>query len=267
MSTTPKEIASPMNEPETHTAVVVQPERHAARSEIGEILRLAIERPEPVPIETIERLVALNERMEARNAAAEFNGALAEFQAACPSVQRTSSATVTTKSGGQFTYRYAELDEIARVLRPLLQRHGLSYTWDSEMDGARIKCTCTVRHVAGHAQTATFTCPTESDAKMSGPQAHAAALTYARRQSLVQVLGLTMTDQDTDGASQEKITATQAFDIEDLIRDADADRGKFLAYMQVDCVDNILARDLKKATTALQDKIRKDKAKKGGAVA
>lgn len=267
MSTTPKEIASPMNEPETHTAVVVHPEPQHPTSEIGAILRLAIDRPVPVPIETIERLVALKERVDARDAAAEFNRAMADFQAECPSIQKTSAATITTKSGGQFGYHYAELDEIARVCRPLLTKHGLSYSWDSEMDGTKIKCTCTVRHVAGHAQTATFTCPTESESAMSGQQRHAAALTYARRQSLVQVLGLTTTDQDTDGESRERITATQAFDIEDLIRDADADRGKFLAYMQVDCVDNILARDLKKATTALQDKIRKDKAKKGGAVA
>lgn len=229
-------------------------------SEIGEILRIAVSSADKVPIETIERIVALKERMDARDAAAEFNRALAEFQAECPSIQKTSTAKVATRSGGEYSYKYAELDEIARTIRPLLQKHGLSYSWDSDMAGERIKCVCTVRHVAGHSQTATFVCPTESASAMSGQQKHAAALTYARRQSLVQVLGLTTTEPDTDGAGSETITEQEGYEIEDLIIESGADRARFLAYMRVGSVSEILARDFQKAKTALEAKARKNEA-------
>lgn len=229
-------------------------------SEISGILRLAVERG--VPVDTIERLVALKERMDERSAAAEFNQALAAFQAECPAIRKTSTAKVTTKSGGAYEYRYAELDEIARTTRPLLQKHGLSYSWDSELAGDKIVCTCTLRHIAGHSQTAKFVCPTDTASAMSSQQKHAAALTYSRRQSLIQVLGLTTTDPDTDGASDERITEQQAYAIEDLIRESGADRARFLSYMGVASVGEIAARDYQKATTALR---RKQTKTKGGA--
>jgi ERF superfamily len=227
----------------------------SVQSEIGQILRLAVE--SKVPVDTIERLVALKERMDARSAASEFNNALASFQAECPSIKKTSTAKITTRSGGDYGYKYAELDQIARVIRPIIQRHGMSYSWDSEMLGDKIVCTCTVRHLAGHSQSAKFVCPTDSSSAMSGQQKHAAALTYARRQSLIQVLGLTTTDDDTDAATQQKITDEQAFNLEDMIADSGADRTKFLAYMGVARIGDILASDFKKAHTALLAKARK----------
>lgn len=241
----------------TPTEITVQ----EPKSEIGHLLQLAL--TSGVPVETIERLVALKERAEARNAAEAMTNALAAFQAECPHIRRTSQASITTGSGGSYGYKYAELDQIASVIRPLLVKHGLAYSWDMDAANDRITCTCILRHVAGHSLTAKFATPTSTKSAMSDQQKVAAALTYARRQSLVQVLGLTMTDKDTDGAVQNtaKITEQQGFDIEDLIRDSGADRAKFLAYMGVASVGDILAADYQKARTSLLDKMRK----KGGA--
>lgn len=168
---------------------------NASPNGVGEILRIAVERG--VDVGSLERLVALHERMSERQAAVEFNQALAAFQAECPSIEKTSSASI----GGQYSYKYAQLDEIARTTRPLLQRHGLSYSWDSDVQNDRLVCVCTVRHIGGHSQSAKFTTPTQSPStRMSLQQQQGAALTYARRQSLVQALGLTMTDEDNDAA-------------------------------------------------------------------
>lgn len=223
-------------------------------SDIARILTLAVETK--VPVETIERLVALQERMLDRSAAAEFNAALAAFQHECPSIPKTSIAKIATKSGGDYGYRYAELDQIAKVTRPLLQKHGLAYSWDMEMQDAKVVCTCTLRHVAGHSQSAKFVAPTDAAASMSGPQKHAAALTYARRQSLIQVLGLTTTDPDTDAGAPKKITDEQVMALNDLIQDSGTDLKQFLGYMAVEAVADINAADFKKAEQALQAKLR-----------
>jgi hypothetical protein len=221
-------------------------------SDVMSIMRLVIERGGSV--EALEKLVALKERVDDRAAAMEFNAALAAFQAECPPIAKKSIAKIATKAGGEYAYRYAELDQIKRITQPILSKNGLSTTWDSEEAGGKITCTCTLRHVGGHAQTAKFVCPTDTTSAMSSQQKNAAALTYARRQSLIQVLGLTTCDPDTDGKALESISFPDAEQIEAAIVSTKSDRAKFLAYMRVKDVSEILAGDLEKAHNALKAK-------------
>jgi len=231
-------------------------------AEVGEapsgilgLLHLAIERG--VPVETLERLEQLHERVVARAAAAQFARDLAAFQRECPPIPKTSTAQVVTTKGAKFSYRYAELDEIARTVTPRLSQRGMSWTWDSEVRDGMVRCTCTLRHENGHAITATFAAPVESSAGMSEQQKHAAALTYARRQSLIQVLGLTTTDPDTDGAggrAPETITAEQVEALEDLIAEVKADKAKFLRWLRVERLEDVPVSQFQPAVQALRRK-------------
>lgn len=189
---------------------------------MGPLLHLAIEKG--VSVEALEKLVSLHDRVAARIEAKEYADAMARFQAECPPISKTSEAKVTTKSGGQYVYRYAELDEIARTVAPHLHKHGLSYSWDSEVseDCKRIRVTCTVAHANGHRATATFQAPTGSlSGAMSPQQEVASALTFGRRQSLIQALGLTTSDRDNDGAGSagngQPVTPDQLDMLESLI--------------------------------------------------
>jgi hypothetical protein len=226
-------------------------------SEIGQILRFAIE--SKVPVDTIERLVALKERMDMRTAAMDFNLALAAFQAECPPIRKTSRATITTKTGGQYAYSYAELDQIAQTTRPLLTKHGLSYSWDSDLEGNKLVCTCTLRHVSGHSQSAKFSVSTDTTSAMSDQQKVAAALTYARRQSLIQALGLTTTDSGSYGGAppDAKVSEEQAAELTALVASSGADPARFLAYMRVGTIEEIQARDFSRAKMALNAKAKK----------
>lgn len=258
----------PMSQaPQVSNALPVVPRQPVVQGELAEIMRLAVERGD---IAVLEKLVALKERVEDRNAASEFTQALAAFQAECPPIQKKSEASIVTRSGGSYKYRYAELDHIARVTRPVLVKHGFSYTWDSEMQGAALLCTCHLHHIGGHSRSAKFVCPTDSASAMSSQQRHAAALTFSKRQSLIAVLGLTTTDADTDGASPEPISEEQVLQIDEWLSLLDEDRRlRFLKYMGVAAVSTIKATDFDKAITSLRavvDSIDKAKGKaKGGA--
>ena len=241
-----------------------EPARIEAVTDMTQLLRAAVDKN--IGVDAMEKLVALHERMTDRQAASEFAGAMAEFQAECPPINKTSTAKIVTKSGASFGYTYAELDEIAKVVRPILHRHGLSYSWDSDLtDDGRLICKCTARHVNGHSETSTFKCPIDTDARMSEPQKHAAALTYAKRQSLCMVLGLTTTDADNDGAGDrdiETIGPGQTKIIESLIDDSDADLDRFLRFAKVERVEDILTGDpYEAAISLLQDKLRNKQAK------
>jgi hypothetical protein len=210
--------------------------------------------------EQLEKIVALYERVSDRQAAQEFAGAMARFQAKCKAIPKTSSAKISTKSGIQYSYKYAELDTIAAHVRPLLSDEGLSYTWDSVENKGSIDCVCTIRHLNGHSVSARFSCPTDSAASMSGAQKNAAALTYARRQSLIQALGLTTCDPDTDAGATDTITEHQAANLSamlDEVSPGPEGLAKFLKLMGVEKLSAIPASSFKVAITALEGKRRK----------
>lgn len=236
-------------------AAYVTPARDDS-SNVAAMLHLAIERG--VPVEALEKLVALHERVADRAAAAEFNRAMAEFQTTCPPIPKESTATIVSETKGtKFSYSYAELDTIAETVRPHLHKLGLSYSWDSEVNEATVTCTCTLRHANGHSITAKFAAPVDSAARMNATQRHAAALSYARRQSLVQVLGLTTTEPDPDGDSGEVVSADQVSNLESLIQEVKADRVRFLKYLGVSSLCDVRASRYASAVVALEAKRRK----------
>ena len=221
---------------------------------MSRLLELAVDKN--ITPEGLEKLVALHERIADRQAAQEFTAALAGFQAACPPIAKTSTAVITQRSGARYSYQYAELDQIANVVRPLLHSRGLVFTWDSSTTDSNVECTCTLRHALGHAITAAFSCPVDTAAKMSGAQKAASALTYAKRQALVQVLGITTAEPDNDASNDESCTKEQKAKIEALIQESGADRERFVTYMGCAIID-IPQRDFHVAVTALEAKLAK----------
>ena len=236
-----------------------------AVDELGGLMRLAIE--EKVPVEVLERLMDLHERVATRNSRAEFFDALASFQDAVPSIHKGRTAEIATKSGSKYSYTYAPLDAIAKAIREPLRQHGLSYAWTVEESGpGSLSVICILRHIGGHQERAAFPVPTATEGRMSEAQKNGAALTYGKRQSLTSVLGLTTTDDDTDGAERSQavdagtITEAQAADLAALIEEVGTDLGKFLAWAGVESLAKFPASELDRVTRHLEGK-RKEGAK------
>ena len=226
------------------------------------LLRLALE--QKVPVDVLERLVDLQRAISEENARKAMTQALAKFQAAVAGISKNKEARISTRSGRTYGYTYASLDHTADEIRAPLSENGLSYTWDSELTGGQLKCICVVRHILGAEQRATFSCPTDTKAEMSGAQATGAALTYARRQSLIQALGLTVADDDTDAAEPTDITPITDGQAADLIALADevrADKLRFLAFIGVEKFADIPAARYEEAVAALESKRNAPKAK------
>lgn len=211
-------------------------------------------------VDTMESLQRMYHAEQDRSAAREFADAMAQFQEACPAIPKSSTAKVTSKrTGATFGYTYAELDQIAETVRPHLHSLGMSFSWDSSLSDKMVTATCTLRHRNGHAATSHFSCPTDSESAMSGQQQHAAALTFAKRQSLIAVLGLTTTDADTGdaGASVERIGPKQAALLEALIQEVGTDKSRLLRWLGVAALADIPASDYARAVNALEKNRKK----------
>jgi len=221
------------------------------------LLRLAIQ--EGVPPELLERLVALRERVSDRDAEMAMARALSAFQAECPPIPRVGRAIVMKNGMKQYEYRFAPLDEIVRVIRPHLTKHGLSYTHDSAIVGGEVEVTCTLQHVERATRQATFRGPVDNSGGKNPLQGVGSARSYGRRYTLVDVLGLT-TEEDDDGVGAGAdggggtITEEQAADLRALGDEVGQDWGKFLAWAQIERLEDLPAAKLAQATRTLQAK-------------
>lgn len=220
--------------PSTELAVKSEPTAVTVRNEptsILQLLNLAVDKS--MSVEGLEKLVNLYERIADRQAAQEFADALARFQAECPPIPKTSKAEIVSNKGGRFTYFYASLGEVVNTVRPLLHQHGLSYGWDETESEGRLTVTCTLRHRNGHKETANFSCPVESSNPGMAPQHKtAAAYSFARRHSLIGVLGLATADPDTDGQDPSiPVSEEQVARLEELFDGLKVSKPRFYRFL------------------------------------
>jgi hypothetical protein len=156
-------------------------------------------------LEVVERILDLRQRLADEQAKAAFREALSEFQGECPVIRKRRSAEVKKQDGTRlYTYMYASLDAIVRQVRPLLARHGLSYTFETEYEeGAQpaIVVTCVSSHVAGHSERTSVRSPIPTDARINVTQQSGVAETYGKRRALCNAFGIVTGDEDTDGGA------------------------------------------------------------------
>ena len=150
-----------------------------------------------VPVETMERLLAMREKLNEEKAKTEFFKALAGFQSDCPIIHKNKK--VMQKNSNQVRYSYASLDSIVKQVSPHLAKWGLSYMFKSETVNSSIVQTCEIRHFLGHAESSSFTIPIDPDGFMGDAQKSGSASTYAKRYALTNALGILTSDDDDDG--------------------------------------------------------------------
>lgn len=133
----------------------------------------------------------------------EIAKALSALQAEMPVVPKGQKATVPTKSGGNYTYTYANLADVTEVAYPLLAKHGLAFSCAPRVGGGgEAVIGGVLLHTSGES--------IEASLPLFGRTAQeiGSALTYARRYLLGCLTGL-VTDDDDDGSLAEKAKRTE----------------------------------------------------------
>ncbi len=213
-------------------------------------------------VDKLERLIAMRDADLQRRAVQSFHDSMSEFHRLCPTIRRTRTAKITTRSGSQYSYQYADLDAIQYTVDPILRSLGLRYTWDTGVDDTLMTTTCLLSHVDGHEVPSSFSCPTQSDAGMSAAQKFGSATTYGKRQSLVAVLGLAMGDPDVDGAElangeSSTISEEQARDLSELIESVNGNKARFLTIFGIADLGDLPANRYDEAVAKCKSKAAK----------
>lgn len=159
-----------------------------------------------LPVETMEKLLAMFERVNAIRAKAQFTQAMADFQHDCPIIEKRK---VVKDNKGNVRYKYATLDSIVDQTREIIGKHGLSYTIKTTNDGSNLTATCKVTHIGGHSEESSFSVPIGNEQYMTDVQKFGARATFAKRYAFCDTFGIMTGDADTD-ATQESIGEPQA---------------------------------------------------------
>lgn len=170
------------------------------KNEVALFISQAIEKG--LPVETMEKLFALREEVKAEQAREGYVEAMAAFQGAVPFIKK--NKTVLNKDQRTIRYQYASLDAIADQIKKPLTQNGLSYRWEVENEPERIKATAIVTHKLGHSESSSFAVPIDKEGFMTAPQKYASALTFAKRYSLLDILGIAIGDEDIDATDVGK---------------------------------------------------------------
>lgn len=180
------------------------------------LLQVAVE--QGADLDKLEKLMDLQERYNSDQARKEFAEALAGFQAELGPI-------IKDKKG--HNCKYADLDSIAQAIRPILDKFGLSYSFNQQQDQTGVMVTCTITHKSGHKEQNTLGAPFDTSGGKNNIQAIASSVTYLRRYTLTGALGITTGEDDTDGGKP-------AYTADDLVRYLDVVRDELqsLAALQ-----------------------------------
>ena len=226
-------------------------------------LTLAIEKG--ADLEQIEKLMELQERYDAREAKKAYIVAMAAFKANPPKIDKDGHVNFTAKSGQVTDYRHATLGNVTEKINAALSEHGLSSAWETNQDEKGISVACKITHIMGHSESTTLKAAADESGGKNKIQAIGSTVTYLQRYTLKSLCGLAESAFDDDGAGTEAeyISGEEMATINEWIESIGGDcLQNFKKYIGVEDLDKILAKDYKKAITALKNTEKKKKGAK-----
>lgn len=186
------------------SSTIIVPDQHhkpvATPATVDNSIMAVISRAAADPscdIEKMERLMAMHERMQAQKAESAFNAGMAQMQCEIPTVFE---AAVNLHTGNA----YATLDDITRVIKPIMQRHGFAITFKVENLDKSISVTGILMHRDGHREKTTMTLPADTGKGRNDVQAVGSSTTYGKRYVICALLNITTSElRDDDALSSD----------------------------------------------------------------
>lgn len=185
------------------------------KSEIGtatpmELLNVAVS--QGADLDKLERLMELQERWEKGEAKKAYGVAMAKFQSELGPIVKKRTVDYTTAKG-RTNYKFANIDDIAQSIRPLLRDSQLSYRFEQKQNQGLITVICHVTHALGHSEQAEMSGPVDQIGGKNAIQGIASTVQYLRRYTLTGLLGITTGEEDSDGQQPTQDQAKSETDV------------------------------------------------------
>jgi hypothetical protein len=150
-------------------------------------------------IEQMQQLFDLQMRWEENEARKAYNDAIAKFKQ--EDIFIVKDATVHFQSSkGTTHYTHATLGGVVGQVTPMMSKHGLSHSWNTQQNGGSISVTCKISHRLGHSESVTLFAGADNSGNKNSIQQIGSTVTYLQRYTLLSALGLATSDDDGQGS-------------------------------------------------------------------
>jgi hypothetical protein len=213
---------------------------------------IAIVQRNDIDPDRLEKFLDLQIKMENRQAEKAFTEALSGFQGECPIITKKKKV-----SFGTTNYAFAPLDEIIFIIKPLLSKYGLSYSFDIKSEDKLAVMITTIYHKEGFSKTSFYAFDALGEGSMNQSQKRKSATTYAKRAGLENALGIVTAGEDDDAnrAIDTEASEEQIKQIKELMLVSKVTDEMFLDKYKIKEFKDLSSYDAKAAIFAL--KIRK----------
>jgi len=230
-------------------------QRETTREVLDTIIRAS--RDQSVDVAKLKDLLDLQERLLADQRRTSFMSAMAELQAEMPQIAK---AGVITGQSGAVRNRYAKIEDIDVVIRPLLAKHGFSFSFDSEPAQGGVCFLCRMSHRDGHSETKRLVLPLDQGAGRNAVQSMGSTVSYARRYLLGMHLNLVTRDEDDDGrGGSGHVTPAQAAELRAKLAEVGGSEARFLNWLAAASFEEIPAANYTRALKFIDEKRRQGK--------
>lgn len=257
----------------TGTGPITVGQPRLAQMEISPMALIANALERGMPMDVIERLMKMKEELDAKEARKAYIAAMANFKKNDIVIEKNKQVGFESRrTGGKTSYKHATLDTVTSAVNKLLGENGLSYEWVPEQEGNMVKVTCIVTHIGGHSERFSLKAPPDDSGQKNGIQMVGSTISYLQRYLLLGALGLATSDMDNDGRGEEldeadsvaekPIDEAQVANIFRLLEESQSDMAGFCAWLDVPAVEDIKGKDYYRASSALEDEVKKLRAAK-----
>ena len=197
-------------------------------------------------LEKLERMLEMKKTHEADVAKASFAAAFSKASAAFPKIP--------LRGKGHNGKRYATLEDITALTRPVLSENGLVLSISIDV-GQNVVVTAELMHKDGHTKSTSIELPRDNSGSKNAVQSVGSTQTYGQRYTAQAILGLSLGDDtDDDGNSFQTVGPDEFIELRDLVEATGTDMKKFLTAYAVQSLEQFPADKFNHAKAALRKK-------------
>jgi hypothetical protein len=199
--------------------------------------------------EAFRMIVDLIREEKAGQAKADFNAAFAAMQAELP--------TAPKGGRGHNNKAYARYEDIDKVAKPVLGKHGLSINHTIHQDDNKVKIRAVLRHMGGHEESAEIILPLDTSGNKNPVQAYGSTTAYGKRYTYAALIGISAEETDDDAKAAgagDVIASEQVTELRKLLTETDTDEASFCEIGGVESLEQISTANFPKAVQLLKQK-------------
>ena len=196
-------------------------------------------------------ILDMQERIIDKKAKAVFIKARIEMKKDLPKIGKNKKNNITNST-------YVTLEKIKDAVDPVVAKHGFDIHYENYFPDGKVGVFAILVHEDGHSERNSIELPIDNigiKGSKNKTDVHgiASSITYAERYALCGLLGIATGDNDGNSINDmtKVLSNEQAVEVDLLIKDSKVNKDRFLNYMGVETVPEILEKDYRKAKDKL----------------